>query len=180
MDIFTYLPSLSDLFKEVYAGIGDPKIFWILAFVSCMLVLHGIYVLLVVILFHKLVNWFTSNKHITSDFLNRFRLAAIISYFVAILLVIAGHIVDIVMWTYAIISLKIFITNPDAFYFAGEMYVTLGLGSYQIEKSWRILPVIIAFSGIFAVSMSGAAIFNMLGSLLDKSKGDGNGGQKSI
>jgi hypothetical protein len=170
MDIFSYLPSLSELFSQVYADIGNPKIFWIIAFVSCLLVIHGVYVLAVVIFFHKLVNWLTAKKHITSDLLNRFRLASIISFFIAILLVIMGHILFIVMWTYALIPLKIFVSNPEVLYFAGEMYVTLGLGSYQIEKGWRILPIIIAFSGIFSASMSGAALFNMLSSLIDKSK----------
>lgn len=170
MDIFSYLPSLGELFKQVYADIGDPKIFWILAFVSFMLVAHGVYVLGVAVLFHKLVNWLTSKKHITSDLLNRFSLASIIAFFIAILLVILGHLFAIVMWTYAIILLKIFVSNPEALYFAGEMYVTLGLGSYSIEKSWRIVPILIAFSGIFAASMSGAALFNMMSSLIDKNK----------
>ena len=67
MAIFSYLPSLSELFSQVYADIGNPKIFWIIAFVSCLLVIHGVYVLAVVIFFHKLVNWLTAKKHITSD-----------------------------------------------------------------------------------------------------------------
>jgi Ion channel len=97
-------------------------------------------------------------------------LAAVISYFVSIILVIIGHFADIILWTYALIPLNIFVTNPDAFYFAGEMYVTLGFGSFELERNWRILPIVIAFTGIFAASMSGAALFSMLSSLIDKSR----------
>jgi uncharacterized membrane protein len=106
----------------------------------------------------------------TKDFLHAFRIAAVISYFISILLVIIGHFSDIFMWTYALIGLKIFTSNAEAFYFAGEMYTTVGFGSYQLEKNWRILPIFIAFTGIFAASMSGAALFNMLSSLIDKSR----------
>jgi hypothetical protein len=48
------------------------------------------------------------------------------------------------------------------------MYVTVGFGSFELAKSWRILPIVIAFSGIFAASMSGAALFNMLGTLISR------------
>jgi hypothetical protein len=100
-------------------------------------------------------------------------LAAVISYFVSIILVIIGHFADIIMWTYALIPLNIFVSNPEAFYFAGEMYVTVGFGSFELEKNWRILPIVIAFTGIFAASMSAAALFNMLSSLIDKDRIDG-------
>lgn len=170
MQIFSYLPTLGELFSQLSADIGDTKLYWIIAFASAMLVLHGMYIMLVVICFHKLVDWLSSKRHIRTDFFHAFRLAAVLSYFVAIILVIIGHFADIIMWTYALIPLKIFITNPDALYFAGEMYVTVGFGSFQLEKNWRILPIIIAFTGIFAASMSAAALFNMLSSLIDKSR----------
>jgi hypothetical protein len=106
------------------------------------------------------------------DFLHVFRLAAVISYFVAIFLIILGHFGDLILWTYALIPLNIFNNNPDTLYFVGEMYVTIGYGAFQLEKEWRILPIIIAFTGIFSASMSAAALFNMLGSLIDKSQID--------
>jgi len=172
MDIFSYLPTLGQLFSQVNADIGNAQLYWIIAFASAMLVFHGMYIMLVVIGFHKLVDWLSSKKHMSKDFFHAFRLAAVISYFVSIILVIIGHFADIILWTYALIPLNIFVTNPDAFYFAGEMYVTVGFGSFELERNWRILPIVIAFTGIFAASMSGAALFNMLSSLIDKSRID--------
>jgi hypothetical protein len=46
------------------------------------------------------------------------------------------------------------------------MYTTVGYGDYKLSEQWRILPIIISFSGIFAVSMSGAALYTMMGALL--------------
>ena len=174
MEIFSYLPALGQLIGQVNNDIGNTQLYWIIAFASAMLVFHGIYIMLVVICFHKLVDWLSSKRHMKKEFFHAFRLAAVISYFMSIILVMIGHFADIIMWTYALIPLNIFVSNPEAFYFAGEMYVTVGFGSFELDKNWRILPIVIAFTGIFAASMSGAALFNMLGSLIDKSRIDDN------
>jgi hypothetical protein len=106
--------------------------------------------------------------HAIDGFMTRKRIfaASFLSYFIAILLVIASHLGEIVLWSYICVALKVFTTNPQAFYFAGEMYTTVGYGNYNLSEYWRILPIIISFSGIFAVSMSGAALYSMMGSLL--------------
>lgn len=174
MEFISYLPTLGQLISQVNDDIGNAQLYWIITFASAMLVFHGIYIMLVVICFHKLVDWLSSKRHMKKEFFHAFRLAAVISYFMSIVLVMIGHFADIIMWTYALIPLNIFVSNPEAFYFAGEMYVTVGFGSFDLDKNWRILPIIIAFTGIFAASMSGAALFNMLSSLIDKSRIDGN------
>jgi hypothetical protein len=94
--------------------------------------------------------------------------ANFVSYFIAILLIIAAHLVEIIAWAYICVALKVFPTNPQTFYFAGEMYTTVGYGDYKLTEHWRILPIIISFTGIFAVSMSGAALYSMMGALLSK------------
>ncbi|WP_197713115.1 hypothetical protein [Polynucleobacter necessarius] len=43
-----------------------------------------------------------------------------------------------------------------------------------MRNQWRILPIIISFSGIFAVSMSGAALYTMMGALLGHSSNGSN------
>jgi hypothetical protein len=50
------------------------------------------------------------------------------------------------------------------------MYTTVGYGNYKLTEQWRILPIIISFTGIFAVSMSGAALYTMMGALINKNK----------
>jgi len=175
MEFFSYLPTFGQLISQVNDDIGNAQLYWIIAFASAMLLFHGMYIMLVVICFHKLVDWLNSKRHMRTDFFHAFRLAAVISYFISIILIMIGHFADIIMWTYALIPLNIFVSNPEAFYFAGEMYVTVGFGSFELEKKWRILPIVIAFTGIFAASMSGAALFNMLGSLIDKNRIDSTG-----
>ena len=153
------LPSFETLFREINVDMGNGQI-WEVVVIACgMLAVHGIAVLAIAGAFHK-IDWFMTKKRIYG--------ASFLSYFVAILLVIASHLGEIVVWAYICVALKVFPTNPQTFYFAGEMYTTVGYGNYSLSEQWRILPIIISFSGIFAVSMSGAALYSMMGALLNR------------
>jgi len=124
-----------------------------------MLTVHGVAVLAIAGIFHALDKRMQYKKVYGANFL---------SYFIAILLIIGSHLAEIVAWAYMCVALKVFPTNPQTFYFAGEMYTTVGYGNYNLSEHWRILPIIISFSGIFAVSMSGAAMYSMMGTLLSR------------
>ena len=153
----TDLPSFTTLFGEINADMGNGQI-WIMVVSAClMLAVHAVAVLGIAGAFHWIDDVMTKRRILGASFL---------SYFIAILLVIAIHLSEIVVWAYICVALKVFPTNPQTFYFAGEMYTTVGYGDYKLSEQWRILPIIISFSGIFAVSMSGAALYTMMGALL--------------
>lgn len=157
------LPSFITLYNEINADMGNSQI-WVMVMSAClMLAVHAIVVLGIAGAFHAIDDVMTRRRIFGASFL---------SYFIAILLVIAIHLVEIVVWAYICVALKVFPTNPQTFYFAGEMYTTVGYGDYKLAEQWKILPIIISFSGIFAVSMSGAALYTMMGALL------GHNGQK--
>lgn len=157
------LPSFITLYSEINADMGNSQI-WVMVMSAClMLAVHAIVVLGIAGAFHAIDDVMTRRRIFGASFL---------SYFIAILLVIAIHLVEIVVWAYICVALKVFPTNPQTFYFAGEMYTTVGYGDYKLAEQWKILPIIISFSGIFAVSMSGAALYTMMGALL------GHNGQK--
>lgn len=153
----TDLPSFITLYNEINADMGNGQI-WVMVMSAClMLAIHAIAVLGIAGAFHAIDDVMTRRRIFGASFL---------SYFIAILLVIAIHLVEIVVWAYICVALKVFPTNPQTFYFAGEMYTTVGYGDYKLSEQWKILPIIISFSGIFAVSMSGAALYTMMGALL--------------
>ena len=153
----TDLPSFGTLFNEINEDMGNGQI-WVIVVSAClMLAVHAVAVLGIAGAFHAIDQVMTRRRIIGASFL---------SYFAAILLVIAIHLAEIVVWAYICVALKVFPTNPQTFYFAGEMYTTVGYGDYKLSEQWRILPIIISFSGIFAVSMSGAALYTMMGALL--------------
>ena len=155
--IFSNLPSFSTLFSEINADMGHSQIWFIIVAACLMLTIHGVAVLGIAGAFHALDRHMQNKKIYGANFL---------SYFIAILLIVGSHLAEIVAWAYLCVALKVFPTNPQTFYFAGEMYTTVGYGDYTLSEHWRILPIIISFSGIFAVSMSGAAMYSMMGTLL--------------
>ena len=69
---------------------------------------------------------------------------------------------DLLYLAYMLDGMKVFPDQLTSFYFAGEMYTTLGYGSYQLAPEWRGLPFIIGFTGLFSASISGAGLFTML------------------
>jgi len=153
------LPSFTTLFSEINTDMGNSQI-WIVLILAClMLTFHGVAVLMIAGAFHWIDRNLENKRIYGANFL---------SYFVAILLIIGSHFVEIIAWAYICVALKVFATNPQTFYFAGEMYTTVGYGDYTLSEHWRILPIIISFSGIFAVSMSGAALYSMMGALLGR------------
>ena len=155
------LPSFTTLFSEINTDMGNSQI-WIVLILAClMLTFHGVAVLMIAGAFHWIDRKLENKRVYGANFL---------SYFVAILLIIGSHFVEIIAWAYICVALKVFATNPQTFYFAGEMYTTVGYGNYKLTEQWRILPIIISFTGIFAVSMSGAALYTMMGALINKNK----------
>jgi ABC-type molybdate transport system permease subunit len=154
------LPSFHTLFTEINTDMGNSQIWLVLILACLMLTFHGIAVLMIAGAFHWIDRKLENKRIYGANFL---------SYFVAILLIIGSHFIEIIAWAYICVALKVFTTNPQTFYFAGEMYTTVGYGDYTLSERWRILPIIISFSGIFAVSMSGAALYSMMGALLGRS-----------
>ena len=154
------LPSFHTLFTEINTDMGNSQIWLVLILACLMLTFHGIAVLMIAGTFHWIDRKLENKRIYGANFL---------SYFVAILLIIGSHFIEIIAWAYICVALKVFATNPQTFYFAGEMYTTVGYGDYTLSEHWRILPIIISFSGIFAVSMSGAALYSMMGALLGRS-----------
>ena len=157
---FQNLPSFNTLFAEINTDMGNSQIWMVLALACLMLTLHGVAVLMIAGAFHWLDQKLENKRVYGANFL---------SYFIAILLIIGSHLAEIVAWAYLCVALQVFPTNPQTFYFAGEMCTTVGFGTYNLSEQWRILPIIFSFSGIFAVSMSGAALYSMMGALLNRS-----------
>ena len=155
------LPSFTTLFSEINADMGSGQIWFVLLLACFMLTFHGMIVLSIAGTYHWLDQKLENRRIYGGNF---------VSYFIAILLIIAVHFAEIIAWAYICVALKVFPTNPQTFYFAGEMYTTVGYGNYNLSEHWRVLPIIISFTGIFAVSMSGAALYSMMINLLGHSK----------
>ena len=155
------LPNFFTLFEKVGNSLPLSELYIVFLTAIAMLVAHALFILLVGKIYQVLIDW--------ADNTGMFWLS-IPFYMMAVGIVFMTHIVDIIIWTYALIALNIFEVDINAFYFAGEMYTTVGYGTFPLLENWKILPIVVAFSGIFAASMSGAVLFNMIGQIIRKKK----------
>ena len=146
------LPNFFTLFEKVGNSLPLSELYIVFLTAIAMLVAHALFILLVGKIYQVLIDW--------ADNTGMFWLS-IPFYMMAVGIVFMTHIVDIIIWTYALIALNIFEVDINAFYFAGEMYTTVGYGTFPLPENWKILPIVVAFSGIFAASMSGAVLFNI-------------------
>ncbi|BEI42744.1 MULTISPECIES: ion channel [unclassified Polynucleobacter] len=152
------LPNFFTLAQQVGESLPD-QLTVVFVTAIAMLVAHALLILLIGKIYQVLIDWADNRKMFW---------LSIPFYMIAVGLVLMTHLVDIVVWSYALIALKIFEVDTNAFYFAGEMYTTVGYGSFPLPDNWKILPIVVAFSGIFAASMSGAVLFNMIGQIIRK------------
>jgi hypothetical protein len=83
-------------------------------------------------------------------------------YTLTVLVIMLTHLMDLLYFSYVIDCMHVFSDRLTSFYFAGEMYTTLGYGSYSLPPELRGLPFVIGFTGLFAASISGAGMYSML------------------
>ena len=153
------LPNFFTLFTKVGNSLPIDELLIVALIAVGMLVMHALLILFVGKIYQLLIDW--------ADGKGIFWLS-VPFYMVAVGLIFMTHLLDIIIWTYALIALKIFEVDTNAFYFVGEMYTTIGYGTFRFAENWRILPIMVAFTGIFAASMSGAILFNMIGQIIRK------------
>jgi hypothetical protein len=83
-------------------------------------------------------------------------------YTLTVLVILLTHLMDLLYFSYVIDCMHVFSDRLTSFYFAGEMYTTLGYGSYSLPPELRGLPFVIGFTGLFSASISGAGMYSML------------------
>jgi len=149
------LPSVIDIFNEIINNLSGSEIH-LMSIVAVMVVLiHGVLILFIMACFNEIHNKYSGSKTKALDTL---------FYFTVVLLIMFSHLIDIFVWTYAMVSVNVFPGVIKTFYFAGEMYTNLDHNDplYKLGPEWRMLPILISFSGLFAVAISGAALYSLL------------------
>jgi hypothetical protein len=149
------LPNVMFVLHEIMADLTGTAI-KLMSFVAVLVVLiHGILVLLIMECFHKFSRKYGNLRYKQVD---------ILVYFIVVLLILLSHLIDIFVWTYAMVSVNVFPGVIKTFYFAGEMYTNLDHNdpAYKLGPQWNMLPILISFSGLFAVAISGSALYGLL------------------
>jgi succinate dehydrogenase/fumarate reductase cytochrome b subunit len=160
-EILSNLPNIALLWNEIAADLIRPEMKFFIFVAVLVVLIHGMLVLLIMTAFHQI------NKRN----INRYQKQVdVLVYFSVVLLIFVSHLLDIFIWTYAMVNLEVFPSALKTFYFAGEMYTNLDHNdpSFKLGPEWNMLPILLSFSGLFAVAISGSALYTLLVSTFTK------------
>jgi len=81
---------------------------------------------------------------------------------VAIFLLLALHLAEIVLWTGALVWSNLVRDWRVAAFFAGNTYTTLGYGSFVLPPEWNMMAPIIAISGLFTFGWTASVLVDFV------------------
>jgi hypothetical protein len=82
----------------------------------------------------------------------------------SVFLMLALHVVEILVWAFALIHMGLVKHAYDAIYFCANAYSTLGMGNMDVDQHWRNLSPIIAISGLFTFAWTTSALVDVVSS----------------
>ncbi len=147
-DLSALLAKIPDEYKPVAAlGVG-----------ACMLVflviLHGTGL-------HSILVFHTRRERRLR--MGRPRLvAALLLFGFSVFLMLALHIVEFLVWAFALIQMGLIAHLNDAIYFCANAYTTLGYGNVDLGPHWRNVAPIMGISGLFTFAWTTSALVNVV------------------
>jgi hypothetical protein len=74
--------------------------------------------------------------------------------YVCILILILGHLTEIVIWATSLVATGLISSMTTALYYSGSTYTTLGYGSDPMSNGRNAITVVIALSGMLTVAVT--------------------------
>ena len=82
----------------------------------------------------------------------------------SVFLMLDLHIVEILIWAFALNRMGLIVHTYDAIYFCANGYTTLGMGKVDVGEHWRIISPIIGISGLFTFAWTTSALVDVVAS----------------
>lgn len=126
--------------------------------------LFGITMLLIVMLVHGLALLQIAKRYEVKSFLylaEKKYSSVAFAFYISILCLFLIHIFEIILWG---ISLKVFNLLPtlgESILFSGSTYTAMGFMDDPLPGGWKMLAIIIAFSGMFAFAWTASVMISM-------------------
>jgi hypothetical protein len=126
--------------------------------------LFGIAMLLIIMLLHGAVLLQIAKRYEVKSFLylSEHKYSSVVFvFYVSILCLFLTHIVEIILWG---VSLWVFDLLPglgESILFGGSTYTAMGFMEDILPAGWKMLAVIIAFSGMFAFAWTASVMISM-------------------
>ena len=84
--------------------------------------------------------------------------------YVCILILIIGHLTEIVIWATSLVVVALIPSMTTALYYCGSTYTTLGYGSDPMSDGRNAITVVIALSGMLTVAVTTSILMSQFSS----------------
>jgi hypothetical protein len=120
--------------------------------------------LVLVMVFHGLVLLQIAKRYEVKTFLylseKKYTVVAY-CFYVSIFCLFLTHIAEILIWGFALYGFKLLPALGQSILFAGSTYTAMGFMEDILPDGWKMLAVIIAFSGMFAFAWTASVMISM-------------------
>lgn len=120
--------------------------------------------LLVVMVFHGLLLLQIAKRYEVKTFLylaEKKYSAVAYCFYVSVFCLFLTHIAEILIWGLALYGFKLLPDLGESILFAGSTYTAMGFMEDILPDGWKMLAVIIAFSGMFAFAWTASVMISM-------------------
>jgi hypothetical protein len=80
----------------------------------------------------------------------------------SVFLMLDLHLVEVLIWAFAITRMGLVVHAYDAIYFCANAYTTLGMGKMDVEEHWHIITPVVAISGLFTFAWTTSALVDVV------------------
>jgi hypothetical protein len=91
-------------------------------------------------------------------------IAASLLFGFSVFLMLDLHVVEILIWAFALNRMGLLVHTYDAIYYCANSYTTLGMGKMDVQEHWRIISPIIATSGLFTFAWTTSSLVDVVAS----------------
>jgi len=124
----------------------------------------GTIILLLVMIFHGLILLQIAKRYEVKSFLylseKKYSDVAL-CFYISIFCLFLTHIFEIILWGIALFALKLVPALGQSILFSGSTYTAMGFMDDILPEGWKMLAVIIAFSGMFAFAWTASVMISM-------------------
>lgn len=82
----------------------------------------------------------------------------------SVLLMLILHLMEVVIWSFALTQMGLIVKAYDAIYYCANCYTTLGMGRVDVGEHWRIMSAVIGISGLFTFAWTTSALVDVVAS----------------
>ena len=82
-------------------------------------------------------------------------------FYISVLCLFLTHIAEILLWGFALFWLSLLSALGQSILFSGSTYTAMGFMEDILPDGWKMLAVIIAFSGMFAFAWTASVMISM-------------------